>query len=196
MGAAKILDLRTGRETASLELKGRRLDEGPGAVVFSPDGTRIAALTYPREAPAYDGVSTTVWNSATGSEIACWEWPTDVAPFCMAFSPDGERIAGACCDETVVRVWNTAKEQEPMTIRGHTEPVRCVAFSPSGERIATGSEDKTVKLWDAATGRHIATSRDHRASVESLAFSPGGRRIATGDQDGSIRLWDVTNLDQ
>ena len=69
----------------------------------------------------------------------------------MAFSPDGKRIVSGSWDKTV-KVWDAARGQEILTLKGHTDLVTSVAFSPDGKRIASGSEDKTVKVWDASAG--------------------------------------------
>jgi WD40 repeat protein len=66
---------------------------------------------------------------------------------CLAYSPDGTRIASGGLDDTI-KVWDPSNGQEALTLRGHTGPIWELAFSPDGHRIASASEDGTVKIWD------------------------------------------------
>jgi WD40 repeat protein len=112
---------------------------------------------------------------------------------CVAFSPDGERIASASEDRTI-RVWDATTGQivaDPLT--GHTDSVTSVAFSPDGQRIASASEHRTIRVWDATTGQIVAGPfTGHSHSVTSVAYSPDGEYIASASDDRTIRVWDAT----
>ena len=73
---------------------------------------------------------------------------------CVAFSPDGKRLATSVGQ--LVKVWDATIGQETFTLNGHTNTVvNCVAFSPDGKRLASSSAygDQTVKVWDAMPRR-------------------------------------------
>mgnify|MGYP003949072935 CR=1 FL=1 len=171
----RLWDVATGRETATLAMQTKVY-----FATFSPDGTRIAASS-----PG----TVTLWDVATRRQTATLTGHTDHV-FCVAFGPNGNRLASASNDNTV-KLWDVAEGREIATLTGHTHFVMGVAFSPDGTRIASASSDETVKLWDVATGRETATFTGHKGPVRTVAFSPDGRVIASGGFDGTVKLWDA-----
>jgi WD40 repeat protein/serine/threonine protein kinase len=106
---------------------------------------------------------------------------------CLAFSPDGKRLA--CGGQGSVTVCEVPTGRTVFSVAGHEDLIVSVAFSPDGQRLATASWDKTVKLWDAVTGRRVLTLKGHTARVTSVAFNPDGQRLASGSDDHTIRLF-------
>jgi WD40 repeat protein len=107
---------------------------------------------------------------------------------CVAYSPDGRRLASASEDQTV-KVWDAATGQEILSLKGHTDMVFGVAYSPDGRRIASAGGDGTVKVWDAATGQESLSLKGHTSGVRGVAFSPDGRRLASGGDQ--VKVWDA-----
>ncbi len=122
----------------------------------------------------------------------------------VAFSPDGEILAGSGND-TTIWLWqlvNAASEnpgnvliQRLSQLRGHSSNIRRLAFCPTitgaPMMLASASEDHTVRLWDVKSGQCLRILVGHSQYVLSVAFSPDGRIVASSSFDQTIRLWDV-----
>jgi WD40 repeat protein len=114
--------------------------QGGGGPVTSPDGRRIV-IVAPDQPVAH------VKDVATDRVLTTLRGHTGWIP-CLAFSPDGKRIATASQDQTI-KIWDAEDGREVLTLRGHAHVVNCVAFSPDGHRLASGSIDTTARVWDA-----------------------------------------------
>ncbi|MFO0810846.1 MAG: WD40 repeat domain-containing protein [Gemmataceae bacterium] len=109
--------------------------------------------------------------------------------YCLAYSPDGKRLAGAGRDGRLY-VWDatTGREREPA--RPHPQEINAIAWSPDGTWLATACEDGIVRIWPAE-GRQPIEFVGHDKKVKAIAVSPDGRTVASGGYDGTVRVWDV-----
>src|SRR5262249_5090989 len=114
---------------------------------------------------------------------------------CVAFSPDGERLASAGGDGTI-KIWNSRTGKWIHTIYAHADSVVSVACRPDGKRLASRGVDLTVKVWDLTTGEPVwkepCDAVRKYGTAYTIAFSPDGRLLAAGS-DGVVKVWDWKN---
>ena len=113
---------------------------------------------------------------------------------CVAWSPDGQRIAGGARDH-VLRVWDAATGTLLQEFGGHTGYVQAVAWSPDGAKLATAGRDKSIRIWDAATGQSLAVLQSDLEDVNSVCWSPDGVQLAShassSGTSGELVIWDA-----
>ena len=188
----RIWDAARGNELMVIQTTDRGFGSTLESPAFSPDGQRIATITF-------NGTAT-VWDAATGKQLVSWgvgqfgRMATVQHPLIL-FSPDGRRIITS--GDEAAKVWDAVTGTELLSIPAKSPGITAIAVSPDGRRIATGGgADYTVRLWDATTGKELSALRGHAAGITSVAFSPDGRSLATGgvddaDTDTAARVWNV-----
>jgi hypothetical protein len=178
-GTARLWDLASGSERASLRGHGRAVEH----CAFSPDGRLLATA-------GQDGAAR-LWETTTGSEHVALHAHEGPVRHCD-FSPDGRLLATAGADGAA-RLWDTATGSERASLRGHRRDIWHCAFSPDGRLFATAAWDFTARLWETATGSERASLHGHESEVWHCAFSPDGRLLATAGADGAVRFWDTVS---
>jgi WD40 repeat protein len=184
----KVWNADSGSELMTL----RGHENGVRSVAFSPDGKRIVS-------GGNTDNTLKVWDANSGSEVmnlqgheAVWTVPVKKSTvWSVAFSPDGKRIVSGGSGDNTLKVWDTIRGGELMTLRGDEKVVGCGAFSLDGKRIVLGCGDKTLKVWDAESGSELMTLRGHEGPIDSVAFSPDGKRIVSGSDDKTLKVWDA-----
>jgi WD40 repeat protein len=186
----RVWSVQTGQEV--LRLEGHT---GPvSCVAFAPDGQRLASSSGPPDAgldvgTVPDGVAgeLKVWDTSTGHEILSLPCRHGGA-FCVAFSPDGKRLAGALLGQRVT-VWEAATGQEQLSLK---ISATSVTFSPDGQRILTSGDKfapfSQVKVWDAITGEEVYATESGNGQV---VCSPDGQHLACPDGIDGVLVWDA-----
>jgi hypothetical protein len=163
------------------------------SVAFAPNGRRAvsgAGGAFVNDEFA-DGDDNTVllWDVENGQKLHRFRGHRTVVN-CVAFSPDGRRIAsggrrGAIC------LWDGTFLTAIRQFQRTGQAVWTLAFSPDGRLLLSGGDERAISLWNVREGRCLRRFEGHRNGVNSVAFSPDGRRALSGSFDNSIRLWDV-----
>src|SRR5262249_29680595 len=186
----RVWEAATGREV--LELRGHT--ELSQAVVFSPDGQRLASAST-------DG-TIRVWDATPlqGNEAReAFTFPNGALEvWTVGVSHDGQSIAwGGLGADPTVKV-RDAKSGGMKFDFSHHGVVFCLAWHPHDHRIASSGWDVarkrfTVKVWNARTGAVDFEALDSSLGLETyaVAWHPEGKYLVTGGVNGTVRVWDA-----
>ncbi len=159
------------------------------AMAFSPDGKSLATANASRNQQGQPvAVDIILWDvRSTKPKKVFRDIPASVT--CLAFRPDGKRLASACENNTF-RVWTVETGQPVFECNGHEGAVTSIQFTPDGNELITSSTDKTVGIWDAETGKPAGNSVTLPDAAQWVALQPDGSTIAAACRDGTVFLWD------
>lgn len=107
----------------------------------------------------------------------------------VAWSPNGQYIASAGTDKTVV-IRHVSSGTLVYAFHGHTDELWSIAWSPDSKYIASGGLDRTVQLWEATTGYSRGVYMGHSEPVRAVAWSADGKYIASAGDDKTVQVWD------
>ncbi len=154
--ASGHLGVGSGNKVSILDPDGAALhtiDRAAAPMVLSPDGRLLAAVSWTEG-------RVTVWDRATGKEVAAWKAHNGFANG-LAFAPGG-RVLATTGSDRAVRLWDvtTGRQLAELTHDG----AYALVFSPDGAALTTtGTRDRQVKVWDVS-------------GVLRAPYGPGGSR--------------------
>ncbi|KAB8210315.1 hypothetical protein BDV34DRAFT_209706 [Aspergillus parasiticus] len=192
-------------------------------LAWSPDGSRLAAGSlYPivnvwdtqtRDCVLRKGHASRITSVAWSSDgtIRIWDVRTMDCVFilegqfsvilCLAWSPDGSRLASASMDSNI-KIWDTTSQFKSIT-RGHDEILESITWSHDGVQLVSLAEDRTVRVRNTTTGGQLSIFQGrpnirhwHTDYIHKLVWSPDGNQLASGSGDGTVRVWNPTTGDQ
>jgi DNA-binding beta-propeller fold protein YncE/predicted Ser/Thr protein kinase len=115
----------------------------------------------------------------------------------VALSPDGQRVAHAADNKTVV-VRDVSTGAQVYLLKTPNPFIPSLAYSPDGRSLAAVSWDigsprpcPTATVWDSATGKERYTISLDGEESSALAFSPNGLELAVSSGSSATKLWGV-----
>jgi WD40 repeat protein len=187
-GTVPIWQLESGQVTQRLQGHPPLTTDGPkgdgravSAVLWSPDGTRLASLR------AGDG-SIRIWNIKTGEVVTTFQFGStdlslpvhDALP--LVWSPDGKFLAARTgFSRKKVRILDVstgkqAREWDGGQVAGSSN---AMAWDPTSQKLAScqGSPPR-IQIRNVATGAEELALDQQVLSLSAVNWSPEGRRLA------------------
>ncbi len=181
-----LLDGKTGEHKLTLNGYAERIY----AVVFSPDGSRIATA----ETLSDSENAIRLWNAKTGENLATianviqHENGQRLPVRDVVFTPDGKTLASTD-GSGEIHFWDVETGKHKTTFYSNSTGVSNPLFSPDGSTFVCGDYGGNIHIWNLKTGRIRDTLTGHMGGVETLAFSDDGTRLFSGSIDGTVLLW-------
>jgi WD40 repeat protein len=116
---------------------------------FSPDGSRLVISSHFGSVQVWDASR---WRAMTRLRGFL------LAPYAMAFSSDGKRLAIGGFGEQVLRLWDAESWQELFTLESQGGNCVSAAVSPDGNTIAALDATGILQLWRAPSWEEIAAA--------------------------------------
>ena len=80
---------------------------------------------------------------------------------------------------------------KPLSLQGHSRPIKKVLFSDNGELLFTGSLDRNIISWHTSNGEKFKTYA-HQAAINTMILSPiDNKFLISGDNTGCTYIWSV-----
>ena len=185
-----LLDMQSGELLQTLE--GHTGRDGVSAMVFSPDGKKLATGAFDARIVLWDVESGQKLQELTGSQRVINR---------LVFSPDGTRLATTDQPEweTVIKFWDLETGMEILTVTApHSRAEQhLIQYSPDGTQLMVMSYDSnadtplTVSRLDVSNGNLI----EEQAWAVPTVVSPSSTDIFLFDRNTLItqdEVWDFT----
>jgi len=188
-----VVDAKNGSDRRTFEVPDRSFS----ALVFSSDGTRLAAGGA-GTSPGAGEDHTEVWDIKTGELVCRFHWPLGRDPHStveeLCLSPDGKRLAAAVFRQGVVYVFDVANGIRIARLK-HSQ-VYGLSFSPDGLTLATAGWDSAIRLFSTQTWKTLSQTKVDGGDARMYTVRYGSEEgwLATAHLDGTVRTWNATTM--
>ncbi len=179
-GEVKVWEMSSRQELLAFDTK-----NVVSSLLFTPDSQQIASGC------TYMFGTLKVWDAASGKEVAKLESDAEWIQ-CLAFSPDGTRIAtqsGDLDEAKEAKIWEVDRRRTVFSLKLPGNESRPVAFSPDLRQMAAAWGQR-VKIWDATGNPEVVACG---RGGDEIHFSQDDRRLLSAHRDGTVRVWDTAN---
>jgi WD40 repeat protein len=165
-------------------------DPGTYTLMWSPDGSRIAAAMGSSIVKVFDARTgnTLLTYSDYSGKIDAMAWsPNGKYIVTAGWSPNGKYIVTAG-RHYATTVWDASNGKTITTTQvSDTNAVFSLAWAPDSQRVALGYLDGSVRVWNPFTSSTLALDGNSQY-VFALAWSPDGSRLATASIDDTVQV--------
>lgn len=112
---------------------------------------------------------------------------------CLAFSPDGQKIASGTARSGVTVTNLSSKSEHQLDMLADTQThVTAVAWSPDGEKIISALPDHTIRCWNATSTHAVGPAfGGHKDVILTVGFLPDSSHAISLSRDGELLVWDT-----
>jgi len=196
-GAVRLWD-RSGHLKQTFPI-GKTAQRKPGAsvtvplqqVLFSPDGTLLAAIDWQSHAWVWQVSSGQLLHQLDAS-AGLENTPRLAGQPRLAFSPDSQRLAMAVRTAGEqgpldrVQVWDLPTGKLIGRLKGQAGGLEALQFSPDGTLLVTAGRDGSVRVWAVERGGEFPTLKMVGRKMQWAFLDQGVTAIAP---DGTLQRW-------
>ena len=164
------------------------------AVIFSPDGARLAAGGRDTDIRLWD-----VDGARFDPDPRVLDDPTEVV-LNLVWSHGGGMLAAPSADNHVyLYSFDDGEPRLTSRLGGFDSEAFAVAFDPRDAWMAAAGSDGLVLLWDVTDPEEpeqlASITHGPQGRIFDLSFSADGGLVAAAAADGAVWVWDVTTPD-